>query len=220
VKVCAIPQLYEALRSLTESLPSVAIPKPEDRAEAEIIPTSTMAIPEGEQIPPTAELMEQGLHNRGELEESRIDLATALNIPLRNRRAQANHIRSQLEYRQAQVRLQQLENQIRIEVRNAQFTLPQNLAAVEAAQAAVDYARQSLYAEQRKLQAGISTPTLVLQQESMMTTAQSNLISAMAAYEKSRLERTVPPACCWNTPISRLRTHKRGRSQPCPKRRT
>ncbi|PYY07611.1 MAG: TolC family protein, partial [Acidobacteria bacterium] len=46
-----------------------------------------------------------------------------LNIPLRNRGAQANQVRAELEYRQAQMRLQQLENQVRIEVRNAQFAL-------------------------------------------------------------------------------------------------
>ena len=115
-------------------------------------------------------------------------VGVTLNIPLRNRVAQANQVRSELEYRQAQMRLQQLENQVRIEVRNAQFTLQQNRAAVAAAQAAVEYAQQSLVAEQKKLTAGISTPTLVLQNESLLTTAQSNLISAMAAYEKARLE--------------------------------
>src|SRR6266851_8802897 len=43
----------------------------------------------------------------------------SLTIPLRNRVAQATQIRSELEYRQSQMRLQQLENQVRIEVRNA-----------------------------------------------------------------------------------------------------
>jgi outer membrane protein TolC len=115
-------------------------------------------------------------------------MGLTFSVPLRNRVAQANQIRSELEYRQAQMRLQQLENQVRIEVRNAQFTLQQNRAAVAAAKAGVDSARQSLYAEQRKLQAGMSTAVLVLQNESLLATAQSNLISAMANYEKSRLE--------------------------------
>jgi outer membrane protein TolC len=235
-------------------------------AEAEVIPTSTMNVPENEPIPATHELIEEALTHRGELEESRVDLKTrelntraldnallptadvfayyggsgvggdqnlanicpeppapqpfgcrkagtvpsrgigdtlmqmvnstapdkgaglTFSIPLRNRVAQANQIRSQLEYRQAQMRLQQLENQVRIEVRNAQFTLQQNRAAVAAAKAGVDSASQSLYAEQRKLQAGMSTAVLVLQNESLVASAQSNLISAMAAYEKSRLE--------------------------------
>ena len=58
-----------------------------------------------------------------------------LTIPIRNREAQADQVRAELEYRQAQVRLQQLENQVRIEVRNAQFALQQNRASVQAAQA-------------------------------------------------------------------------------------
>jgi len=115
-------------------------------------------------------------------------VGVTLNIPLRNRFAQATQIRSELEYRQAQVRLQQIENQIRIEVRNAQFAVQQNLASVESAQAAVAYARQSLDAEQKKLALGASTSTLVLQNESALATSESTLVSATAAYEKSRIE--------------------------------
>jgi len=111
-----------------------------------------------------------------------------LNIPLRNRAAQAVQIRSELEYQQAQMRLQQIENQISIEVRNAQFGVEQNRASVASAQAAVDYAKQSLDAEQKKYQFGTSTTTLVLQTQSALATAESTLMSAMAAYEKSRVE--------------------------------
>ena len=111
-----------------------------------------------------------------------------LNIPLRNRAAQAVQIRSDLEYQQAQMRLQQIENQISIEVRNAQFGVEQNRASVASAQAAVDYAKQSLDAEEKKYQFGTSTTTLVLQTQSALATAESTLMSAMAAYEKSRVE--------------------------------
>jgi outer membrane protein TolC len=111
-----------------------------------------------------------------------------LNIPLRNRAAQATQIRSELEYQQAQMRLQQIENQVNIEVRNAQFGVEQNRASVASAQAAVDYAKQSLDAEQKKYQFGTSTTTAVLQTQSALATAESTLMSAMAAYEKSRIE--------------------------------
>ena len=111
-----------------------------------------------------------------------------LNIPLRNRAAQALQIRSELEYRQLQMSLQQTENRVSIEVRNAQFGVEQNRASVAAAQAAVEYARQSLEAEQKKYQFGTSTTTLVLQNRSALATAESTLLSAMAAYEKQRLE--------------------------------
>jgi outer membrane protein len=115
-------------------------------------------------------------------------IGLTLSIPLRNRVAQATQIRSELEYRQAQMRLQQIENQIRIEVRNAQFAVQQNRASVESAEAAVALARQSLDAEQKKLNLGASTSTLVLQNQSALATAESTRVSAMAAYEKARVE--------------------------------
>jgi outer membrane protein TolC len=115
-------------------------------------------------------------------------VGATLNITIRNREAQANQVRAELEYRQAQMRFQQLENQIRIEVRNAQFDVQQNRSSVEAAQNAVELARQSLHAERRKLDVGISNPDNVMQQQSAFTAAQSNLVSALAGYEKARIE--------------------------------
>jgi len=115
-------------------------------------------------------------------------LGITLSIPLRNRTAVADQVRAELEYRQAQVRLQQLENQVRIEVRNAQFDVKQNRAAVDAAQAAVEFQRQTLDADQKKLAVGVGTPTAVLQDQAALTSAESNLVSAMAAYEKSQVE--------------------------------
>ena len=109
-------------------------------------------------------------------------------IPLRNRAAQATQVRSEFEYRQAQLRIQQIENQVRIEVRNAQFGVLQNRASVASAQAAVDLARQSLDAEQKKYALGASTSTLVLQYQSGLTAAEVTLVSAKAAYQKAQVE--------------------------------
>jgi outer membrane protein TolC len=111
-----------------------------------------------------------------------------LTIPIRNRSAQADQVRSELEYRQAQMRLQQLQNQIRIEVRNAQFALQQNRARVDAARKGVALGQQSLDAEQKKYALGASTNFLVLQAQRDLAAAESNLVTAMAAYEKSRVE--------------------------------
>jgi outer membrane protein len=111
-----------------------------------------------------------------------------LNIPLRNRAAQAVQIRSELEYRQAQMRLQQIENQVTVEVRNAQFAVQQYRATVDSAKAAVELGRQSLDAEQKKYQFGTSTSTLVLQNQSQLATAESTLVNSMVAYEKARVE--------------------------------
>ncbi len=111
-----------------------------------------------------------------------------LTIPIRNRAAQATQVRSEFEYRQAQLQLQQIENKVRIEVRNAQFGVQQNRASVASAQAAVDLARQSLDAEQKKYALGASTSTLVLQNEAALTQAEVTLVSAKALYEKAEVE--------------------------------
>ena len=109
-----------------------------------------------------------------------------ITIPLRNRVAQADQARSQMEYRQSQMRLQQLYTQLRIQVINAQYALTNDRAGVEAAQAARDYAAQSTDAEQKKYRLGASTTALVLQQERNLASAEDSLISATAAYARDR----------------------------------
>ncbi|MGI9104346.1 MAG: TolC family protein [Terriglobales bacterium] len=111
-----------------------------------------------------------------------------VNIPIRNRSAQADQVRSELEFNQAEMRLQQLQNQIRIEVRNAQFALEQNRARVDAAAAGARLAAESLDAEQKKYLLGASTNYNVLQAQRDLAQAESNLVAARAAYEKSRVE--------------------------------
>jgi outer membrane protein len=118
------------------------------------------------------------------------DYAVGLNlsIPLRNRGAQADQIRSQLEYRQAQLHLLQLQNQIGIEVRNAQYALLQNRSRVETARKARELAQQTFDIEQKKKALGASTSNLVLQAQRDLAQAESNFVAAMSAYEKSRVE--------------------------------
>jgi outer membrane protein TolC len=107
-----------------------------------------------------------------------------ITIPIRNRVAQADQARSQMEYRQSQMRLQQLYTQIRIQVVNGQYALTNDRAQVQAAQAAREYAAQSLDAEQKKYRLGASTTALVLQQARNLATADNTLITATALYAK------------------------------------
>ncbi|HZY61307.1 MAG TPA: TolC family protein [Edaphobacter sp.] len=109
-----------------------------------------------------------------------------ITIPLRNRTAQADQARSQMEYRQSQMRLQQLYTQVRINVINGQYALTNDRAQVKAAEAARDYALQSLDAEQKKYKLGASTSANVLQQERNLASAENTLISDTAAYAKDR----------------------------------
>ena len=115
-------------------------------------------------------------------------LGLQFNIPIRNRSAQADQMRSELELRQAEMRLQQLQNQVAIQVRNAQFTVQQDRAQVEAADKALELAQQSLDAEQKKYALGASTNFAVLQTETDLATADSNRVASRTAYVKSRVE--------------------------------
>ncbi len=114
-------------------------------------------------------------------------VGVSINIPIRNRIAQADQARSQMEYRQSQMRLQQLYTQIRIQVINGQYALTNDRAQVQAAQAARDFAGQSLDAEEKKYKLGASTTALVLQQQRNLASADNNLISATAAYARDRV---------------------------------
>jgi outer membrane protein TolC len=112
----------------------------------------------------------------------------SINLPLRNRAARADQIRSELEFRQAQLRLQQLQNQIGIEVRNADFTAEENRARVDAARTARDLARHTSEIEEKKRSLGASTSVDVMQAQRDLAQAESALVAAMSAYEKSRVE--------------------------------
>ena len=111
-----------------------------------------------------------------------------VNIPIRNRTAQADQIRSELEYRQAQTRLQQLQNEIVIEVRNAQFAVQQNRVRVMAATKSRDLAQHTFDIEQKKYALGASTSFQVLQTQRDLAQAESTRMAAMSDYEKSRVE--------------------------------
>jgi outer membrane protein TolC len=111
-----------------------------------------------------------------------------LNIPIRNRVAKADQYRSELEYRQAQLRQQQLKKQIRIEVRNAQYAVEQSHARVQAARKARDLAQKTFVIMQKEqdLGAGSSFQTLTAQRD--LAVAELDLVTASTAYQKSKVE--------------------------------
>jgi outer membrane protein TolC len=115
-------------------------------------------------------------------------VALNVQIPLGNRSAQATAVRSQLEYRQSQLSLKAFENQVAIQVRNDAFTVEQNRARVAAAQKARELAAETLDAEQKKYNLGASTYLNVLSDERDLAQAESNLVSAMTNYAKSRVQ--------------------------------
>lgn len=116
-----------------------------------------------------------------------------MNIPIRNRPAQAAQARSQIEYRKAEMALQQLYVQIRMNVIAQQYALTNDRAAVESAISNQEYNRQSLDAEIKKLHLGASTTANVLVQQKGLAAADAQLIAARARYatDRAALEMTL-----------------------------
>jgi outer membrane protein TolC len=115
-------------------------------------------------------------------------IGLSLNIPLRNRVAKADQYRSELEYRQAELRREQLRKQIRIEVRNAQYALEQTGARVGAARKARDLAQRTFEIMQKEqtLGAGSTFQTMTAQRD--LSIAELDMVTAMTTYEKAKVE--------------------------------
>jgi outer membrane protein TolC len=111
-----------------------------------------------------------------------------LNIPIRNRVAKSDQYRSELEYRQAELRREQLRKQIRIEVRNAQYALEQTAARVGAARKARDLAQRTFEITQQEqtLGAGSTFQTMTAQRD--LAVSELALATAMTVYEKAKVE--------------------------------
>jgi outer membrane protein TolC len=111
-----------------------------------------------------------------------------LNIPLRNRAAQSDLINGALALRQQQLGLQRLENQVRVDVENAQIGLQQGRAQYQSAIKQHVLQQQTVDAEQKKLAVGASTTYNVILTERDLVTAESNEVAAMSAYAKAKVE--------------------------------
>lgn len=111
-----------------------------------------------------------------------------LNIPIRNRVAKADQYRSELEYRQAELRREELRKQIRIEVRNAEYALQQTAARVDAAQKARDLAQRTFEITQKEqtLGAGSTFQTMTAQRD--LALGELDLVTAKTVYEKAKVE--------------------------------
>ncbi|OFW02342.1 MAG: hypothetical protein A3G20_04920, partial [Acidobacteria bacterium RIFCSPLOWO2_12_FULL_59_11] len=112
----------------------------------------------------------------------------SLNLSLRNRAAQADNLRAQLEGDQLEISLQRTRNQVALEVRQAATGLVQGKAQVQAAHQATRLAQQTLDAEQKKLAAGISTPYQVVLRQRDFQTAQRAEVQAVVNYAKALVE--------------------------------
>ena len=96
----------------------------------------------------------------------------SLNIPLRNRAAQADYVTDQLQLRQTELQLQRNMNQVRVDVKTNVIGLQQARSRYETAVASRVLAEQTLDAEQKRFQAGVGSVALVIQAQQALANAQ------------------------------------------------
>ncbi|MCC6589130.1 MAG: TolC family protein [Bryobacterales bacterium] len=111
-----------------------------------------------------------------------------LNIPLRNRSAQADMVLDQLSLRQAELNEQRALNSIRVDVQNAVIGLTQARARYETAVKERVLQEQTLDAEQKKYALGASTVFFVIRYQRDLAQAQSNEVTALSALQKARTQ--------------------------------
>ena len=111
-----------------------------------------------------------------------------LNIPLRNRAAQADYATAQLNLRQNELLYLRQVNQVRVDVQNALVGVRQARAQYQAAEKTRILQEQTLDAEQKKYALGASTVFLVIQAQRDLATAEGTRVQALAGYARARTQ--------------------------------
>jgi len=102
----------------------------------------------------------------------------SLQLPIRNRSAQANNIEAILEQRSDEANYQQIVNNAATDVHNAQITLEQARITLSAAIKTRDLDQQTLDAEQKKYQVGASTLFNIVADQNILAGAKSAEVRA------------------------------------------
>jgi outer membrane protein TolC len=107
-------------------------------------------------------------------------------LPIHNRIAEADLARDELQVKQSEIRVRQLQNQARLEVEDALIAMRRARASYQAATEARKLQQESLEAEQSKFEVGASTTFFVIQYENLLAQAKSTEVAAMSSYVKAR----------------------------------
>jgi outer membrane protein TolC len=109
-----------------------------------------------------------------------------MTLPIHNRVAESDLARDELQVKQSEVRLRQLQNQARLEVEDALIAMRRARSSYEAAAQARALQQESLDAEQAKFDVGASTSFFVIQYESFLAQARSTEVAARSSYVKAK----------------------------------
>src|SRR6266566_5946412 len=107
----------------------------------------------------------------------------SLNLPVRRHSAQANLADALVGRRQDQYQERRTTQSITLEVTNAVHSLEEAKLTMEAARVAVDLARESLHADERKYELGAEPVFFVLDAQTQLAQAELNLIQAQVNFQ-------------------------------------
>lgn len=130
----------------------------------------------------------QSLLNLGANRYSNFRVGVQINLPLRNRTAEAQLGRSLVEGQRIDTQREQLEQLIQVDVRNVLQLVRTAQSRLRAAAAARDASNQQYMSEQRRFDAGQSTLFLVLERQTAFTTARGNELRAQTDLNKAIAE--------------------------------
>jgi outer membrane protein TolC len=111
----------------------------------------------------------------------------SLNIPFRNRQAQADYVTDELQLRQTELQMQRAVNQVRVDVKTNVINLQQARSRYETAAATRVLSEQSLDAEQKRFNFGVGSVALVIQAQQQLANDQDAEVQAMANYTHAKI---------------------------------
>jgi len=149
----------------------------------------------------------QSLTNLASNRYNNFRVGLQVNLPLRNRTAEAQLGRSLVEGQRIQTQREQLEQLIQVDVRNALQVVRTAQSRLQAAAVARNASEQQYQSEQRKFDAGQSTLFLVLERQTALTTARGNELRAQTDLNKAiaELQRATGNALEANNVVVRVR---------------
>jgi outer membrane protein TolC len=113
------------------------------------------------------------------------EVGIQLNLPLRNRVAQADATRDELALRSYQTQRMQVRNQAALEIDAAAIALRRARAAYDAAVRTSKLQAESLDVERARYEAGVDTAFFVIQYQAYLSQARSTEVAAKGDYFKA-----------------------------------
>jgi outer membrane protein TolC len=111
----------------------------------------------------------------------------SLNIPFRNRQAQADYVIDELQVRQTELQLQRATNQVRVDVKTNLINLAQARARYETAVATRQLSEQNLDAEQKRFNYGVGSVALVIAAQQQVAADEEAEVESMANYTHAKI---------------------------------